>query len=73
VNDLESAVAFYGTPAFQNGTFSIGNPANGAIPIKISSDPNDPEVQAISAFLRVLNALENIRSLRYRSRRAPKR
>jgi hypothetical protein len=24
--------------------------------------PNDPEVQAIAAFLRVLNALENIRS-----------
>ena len=28
----------------------------------ISADPNDPEVQAIAAFLRVLNALENIRS-----------
>ena len=28
----------------------------------ISQDPKDPEVQAISAFLRVLNALENIRS-----------
>ena len=28
----------------------------------ISQDPNDPEVQAIAAFLRVLNALENIRS-----------
>ena len=32
------------------------------IPIHISADPNDPEVQAIAAFLRVLNALENIRS-----------
>ena len=32
------------------------------IPIDISEDPNDPEVQAIAAFLRVLNALENIRS-----------
>ena len=62
VKDLESAVAFYGTPAFQAGTFSIGNPANKATPITISSDPNDPEVQAIAAFLRVLNALENIRS-----------
>ncbi len=62
VKDLESAVAFYGTPAFQEGPFSIGNPANGGIPISISSDPNDPEVQAIAAFLRVLNALENIRS-----------
>ena len=28
----------------------------------ISGDPADPEVQAIAAFLRVLNALENIRS-----------
>ena len=28
----------------------------------ISADPADPEVQAIAAFLRVLNALENIRS-----------
>jgi cytochrome c peroxidase len=55
VNDLESAVAFYGTPAFQNI-------APAAIPVNISADPNDPEVQAIAAFLRVLNALENIRS-----------
>lgn len=55
------AVAFYGTPAFQTGALSIGSPG-GPIPIKISPDPNDPEVQAISAFLRVLNALENIRS-----------
>ncbi|HYZ87073.1 MAG TPA: hypothetical protein VE621_21840 [Bryobacteraceae bacterium] len=56
VRDLESAVAFYGTPAFQNGF------VNGGVPVKISGDPNDPEVQAIAAFLRVLNALENIRS-----------
>ena len=28
----------------------------------ISQDPKDPEVEAIAAFLRVLNALENIRS-----------
>jgi cytochrome c peroxidase len=59
VKDLESAVAFYGTDAFKDPK-SIGNP--NAIPIDISSDPNDPEVQAIAAFLRVLNALENIRS-----------
>jgi cytochrome c peroxidase len=59
VKDLESAIAFYGTPAFQSPK-SIGNP--GAIPIRISADPKDPEVQAIAAFLRVLNALENIRS-----------
>ncbi|HWB84034.1 MAG TPA: hypothetical protein VG675_07835 [Bryobacteraceae bacterium] len=62
VNDLESAVAFYGTKAFQEGTFSIGNPANAAVPVTISANPNDAEVQAIAAFLRVLNALENIRS-----------
>jgi len=56
VEDLESAVAFYGTPAFQNSL------AAGAVPVDISADPNDPEVLAIAAFLRVLNALENIRS-----------
>ena len=59
VKDLESAIAFYGRPEFQSPK-SIGNP--NAIPIAISSDPNDAEVQAIAAFLRVLNALENIRS-----------
>ena len=32
------------------------------VPVTISADPNDSEVQAIAAFLRVLNALENIRS-----------
>ena len=57
--DLESAIAFYGTPAFQTSPFSIGSLA---IPVKISADPNDPEVQAIAAFLRLLNVLENIRS-----------
>jgi len=56
VRDLESAIAFYGTPAFQTSG------QNGATPVSISADPNDPEVQAIAAFLRVLNALENIRS-----------
>jgi cytochrome c peroxidase len=54
--DLESAVAFYGSDAFKNGLV----PA--AIPIDISADPANPDVQAIAAFLRVLNALENIRS-----------
>ena len=56
VADLESAVAFYGTPAFKNSLTAL------AMPILISADPNDPEVRAIAAFLRVLNALENIRS-----------
>jgi cytochrome c peroxidase len=59
VKDLESAIAFYGRPEFQSPK-SIGNP--NAIPIQISADPNDPEVQELAAFLRVLNALENIRS-----------
>ena len=56
IPDLESAVAFYGTPAFKASLIA------GAFPVEISPDPNDPEVQAIAAFLRVLNALENIRS-----------
>jgi hypothetical protein len=53
---LEEAVAFYGTQPFQ-----ISIPAI-RVPVTISADPNDSEVQAIGAFLRVLNALENIRS-----------
>ena len=57
VKDLESAVAFYGTQPFQTSI-----PGTLALPVTISADPNDPEVQAIAAFLRVLNALENIRS-----------
>ncbi len=50
-------MAFYGTPSFQTSI-----PGRLALPVSISADPNDPEVQAIAAFLRVLNALENIRS-----------
>lgn len=53
---LEEAVAFYGTPAFKVSVLAA------VTPINISADPNDSEVQAIAAFLRVLNALENIRS-----------
>ena len=59
VKTLEESIAFYGTAAFQSTPLSIGN---GPVKVAISSHPNDPEVQAISAFLRVLNALENIRS-----------
>lgn len=62
IKDLESAIAFYGTAAFKDSLLSIGNSTIGATPVKISDNPNDPEVQAIAAFLRVLNALENIRS-----------
>jgi cytochrome c peroxidase len=53
---LEAAVAFYGSDAFKKSGVPL------LIPIDISADPSDPEVQAIAAFLRVLNALENIRS-----------
>jgi len=60
VATLEEAVAFYGTPAFQDIS-SIGGPV-GPVPVSISSDPKNPEVQAIAAFLRTLNAVENIRS-----------
>ncbi len=61
VETLEEAVAFYGTPAY-SAVESIGDAVAGPVPVKISSNPNDPEVQDISTFLRVLNALENIRS-----------
>ena len=56
VPDIEAAVAFYGTPAFKDSLVLV------AVPVDISADPADPDVQAIAAFLRVLNALENIRS-----------
>ena len=56
VLDLESSIAFYGTQAFKDSL-----QAN-ATPVDISADPADPEVRAIAAFLRALNALENIRS-----------
>jgi hypothetical protein len=56
VRTLEESVAFYGSDAFKAGL--VGT----AVPIDISADPADPDVQAIAAFLRVLNALENIRS-----------
>ena len=56
IEDLESTVAFYGTPAFQSTIWGV------ATPVSISPEPTDPEVQAIAAFLRLLNALENIRS-----------
>ena len=56
VPDLESAVAFYGSPAFKASV------TPSLIPIDLKDDPANPEVLAIAAFLRVLNALENIRS-----------
>jgi hypothetical protein len=56
VSSLEAAVAFYGTQAFKDSVSAV------LAPVEISEDPADPDVQAIAAFLRVLNALENIRS-----------
>jgi mono/diheme cytochrome c family protein len=56
VLDLESSIAFYGTAEFKNSLQAR------ATPVEISADPADPEVRAIAAFLRALNALENIRS-----------
>jgi hypothetical protein len=56
VGTIEDAIAFYGSDTFKSSGIAT------VIPIDISADPNDPEVQAIAAFLRVLNALENIRS-----------
>jgi hypothetical protein len=56
VRDLESSIAFYGTQTFKDSLQAR------ATPVEISADPADPEVRAIAAFLRALNALENIRS-----------
>jgi hypothetical protein len=56
IDTVERAVAFYGSPAFKASLVPR------LLPIDLSDDPNDPEVLAIGALLRVLNALENIRS-----------
>jgi hypothetical protein len=56
VPDLESSIAFYGTQAFKDSLQAR------ATPVEISADPADPDVRAIAAFLRALNALENIRA-----------
>lgn len=61
VATLEEAVAFYGTAAYAS-VDSIGDKDAGPIPVKISDKADDPEVMRISAFLRVLNVLENMRS-----------
>lgn len=56
---LENAVAFYNTPAFNNSpagrTLASLDPKGAGISLDAG------QVQAISAFLRVINALENIR------------
>jgi hypothetical protein len=54
VETLEAAVSFYNGPAFNNSPIGV------AIPGGIRLDAS--EVTAIAAFLRVLNALENLRS-----------
>jgi cytochrome c peroxidase len=52
VNTIEEAVAFYGTDEFNK------SPAALFVPIAM----NGEEARAIGAFLRVINALENVRS-----------
>lgn len=73
VATLEEAVAFYGSDAYKSPD-SIGDKIAGPVPIDLKPDANDPEVRAIATFLRVLNAIENIRSsisAVERARRAP--
>jgi hypothetical protein len=53
VNTIEGAVAFYGTADFNN---SPGAVLTGLISL------NQTEINQVAAFLRVINALENIRS-----------
>ena len=53
---IEEAVASYGSPSFKTSLSMLGTP------VDISDDPANTDVLAIAAFLRVLNALENIRS-----------
>jgi cytochrome c peroxidase len=63
VATLEESIAFYGSDAYQNGIDSVGNvDLGGFVPVEISKEKDDSEVLAISALLRVLNVLENIRS-----------
>ncbi len=57
---LEDSIAFYGSAPFR-AINSVGGPI-GPIPVSISSNPSDPEVRAIAAFLRTLTALDNLRS-----------
>lgn len=54
INTIEGAVAFYNSAAFNNA------PGFGAFIGGINLQPT--EVEAVAAFLRVINALENIRS-----------
>ena len=56
---LEAAVGFYAGPAFNNSP--AGAFLKGIDPNKKGIELDATQVQAISAFLRVLNALENIR------------
>ena len=58
VSTIEAAVEFYGTPAFNDSPAGLRLIELGLGPIEVGAD----EAQAIGAFLRVINALENIRS-----------
>lgn len=56
VSTIEEAVDFYNSDAFNNSPSAVG--AFGVGSIQLAPD----EVQAVAAFLRVINALQNIRS-----------
>jgi len=62
VMTLEGAIAFYNSPAFQNSLFIQG--FGGSVPPVFQFDFDPSEIEAISVFLRVLNAVENIRNVR---------
>jgi hypothetical protein len=72
VKTIEEAVAFYGTDTFNNSPAGLllQDPAIGVGPIEVGPE----EAEAIGAFLRVINVVENIRSaIAYgeRAKRAP--
>src|SRR5712691_6760480 len=58
VSTIEAAVEFYGTAAFNDSPAGLRLIELGLGPIEVGAD----EARAIGAFLRVINALENIRS-----------
>jgi len=63
IRTIEGAVAFYTGPAFNNSPGAVGIgflPGGNGPGIELDST----EVEAVAAFLRVINALENLRSAR---------
>lgn len=62
VMTLEGAIAFYNSPAFQSSLFIQG--FGGSVPPAFQFDFDPSQIEAISVFLRVLNAVDNIRNVR---------